>query len=84
MRKQLITATAGGKKEGRNKEDGREESEVGRLVLRRMPMDAASLHSGEDNRQREGGKDIRTGWGNKNVRTQEGSNVKHQMVQSVC
>ena len=48
MRKQLITAARG-------RESGR-----GRLVLRRMPMDAAaaaaSLHSGEDNR--EGGKDI--------------------------
>ena len=32
------------------------ERERGRLVLRRMPMDAASLHSGEDNR--EGRKDI--------------------------
>ena len=51
MRKQLITA--GGRENGRERE-----SEVGRLVLRRMPIDAAaSLHSREDNREREGGRE---------------------------
>ena len=72
MRKQLITA------------GGRErERERGRLVLRRMPMDAAaaaSLHSGEDNREEEGerGKDISeqgaasTKWSSRSAKRRKG------------
>ena len=84
MRKQLITAAAGGKKEGRNKEDGR--GERGRSIGIAPNADGCGVFTFRGRQQTERGREryIRTGWGNKNVRTQEGSKVKHQMVQSVC